>query len=498
MKKTICKIGITLMTIAFLWSCSKDDRAASTLNAEPTNSAPIIKAQYFEVPETLGETEEIGKVSASDSDVGDVLTFSIEENELFEITEAGSLSLKAGKALNFEAKPNYEVQVTVVDTKGKAAASTMTITVQDVAEADPEDRAAFLTTWQTDVDGETIYMGLNNKYNYNFIINWGDGNVEEFNLSNPTHIEHVYEITDQYTVAIIGDFPALKMSSLSPNAEENLVLNPATTEGFGLVGIKQWGDIQWQILRNAFYGAHLMEYNASDVPDLSQVTNMAGMFTGASSFNGDLSGWDVSSVTDMFFMFGGASTFNGDLSGWDTSSVINMRAMFQFADAFNGDISGWDVSSVTDMRFMFAHTDLFNGDLSDWDTSSVTNMAGMFTGASAFNGDLSGWDVSSVTDMFVMFAGASSFDQDLGGWNIGSVTEMSNMFDNSGMDSQTSITQTLQGWANFVDANQGPVGINLGLLGHEFCNPSDAKTAIDWLEGAAEWSINGEVYNICL
>ncbi len=52
---------------------------------------------------------------------------------------------------------------------------------------------------------------------------------------------------------------------------------------------------------------------------------MGGMFDGASSFDGDVSGWDVSSVIYMDEMFNGAA-FNGDVSGWDVSSVEIMGA----------------------------------------------------------------------------------------------------------------------------------------------------------------------------
>ena len=54
------------------------------------------------------------------------------------------------------------------------------------------------------------------------------------------------------------------------------------------------------------------------------------------------------------------------------SSVTSMNYMFGNS-SFNTDISGWDVSSVTDMYQMFYNNDDFEQDLSDWDTSSVTS-----------------------------------------------------------------------------------------------------------------------------
>ena len=43
---------------------------------------------------------------------------------------------------------------------------------------------------------------------------------------------------------------------------------------------------------------------------MSNVTNMEGMFNEASSFNQDISNWDVSKVTYMRQMFKKASSFN--------------------------------------------------------------------------------------------------------------------------------------------------------------------------------------------
>ncbi len=148
----------------------------------------------------------------------------------------------------------------------------------------------------------------------------------------------------------------------------------------------------------------------------TEITDMSSVFNSNTTFNGNISGWDVSSVTFMNGMFASATAFNGDISGWDVSKVGNMNSMFYTATAFNGDISGWDVSSVTNMGSMFYLANEFNGDISLWNVSSVTFMGGMFYTATAFNNDISGWDVSSVTNMGSMFFRASAFNQDLEDW----------------------------------------------------------------------------------
>ena len=48
--------------------------------------------------------------------------------------------------------------------------------------------------------------------------------------------------------------------------------------------------------------------------DVSNVTNMNGMFCEAKFFNQPLNNWNVSKVTDMEGVFGGATSFNQPLN----------------------------------------------------------------------------------------------------------------------------------------------------------------------------------------
>ena len=47
------------------------------------------------------------------------------------------------------------------------------------------------------------------------------------------------------------------------------------------------------------------------------------MFSNATSFNADISAWDVSSARDMSRMFSNATSFNRDLSGWCVTGIAS-------------------------------------------------------------------------------------------------------------------------------------------------------------------------------
>ena len=64
------------------------------------------------------------------------------------------------------------------------------------------------------------------------------------------------------------------------------------------------------------------DYLSLTVTCTSDVTDMSSMFAGATSFNQDISSWDVSDVTDMGSMFKDNTSFNQDLSGWCVPRII--------------------------------------------------------------------------------------------------------------------------------------------------------------------------------
>jgi surface protein len=263
----------------------------------------------------------------------------------------------------------------------------------------------FITTWKTDNRGTTGYNeikigtggGLIVPYNYK--VDWGDGST-----TNETgDAIHTYVVAGTYTVQINGDFPQIFFDGSGYDNDK-------------LLSIEQWGDISWLSMVQAFAECSNLVSNAIDVPDLRLVEGMRGMFAYATSFNGDLSAWDVSSVTNMYYMFEEATSFNSDLSGWDVSSVTNMGGMFAYTE-FNGDISAWDVSSVTNMSYMFEEATSFNGDLSAWDVSSVTSMSNMFNGVdlstTSYDALLIGWSALQLQNSVSFSAGNSQYSSEV-------------------------------------------------------------------------------------
>ncbi|WP_299366259.1 BspA family leucine-rich repeat surface protein [Winogradskyella sp.] len=337
----------------------------------------------------------------------------------------------------------------------------------------------FITSWVVS-DNESITIPTNSDYDYNYIIDWGDGTVETSLNGDATH---TYTTAGTYNVSITGEFPAIYFNSSNDNNRSKIQ------------HVVQWGSNPWLSMNGAFLDCTNIEVTASDAPDLSNVSDMGGMFRGCQSFTGqltDLSTWDVSSVEDMSRTFNSfPSVFNGNISNWNVSNVTTIEGLFSGAAVFNQPLENWNVSSVVNMRLAFSNTSVFNQPLNDWNVSSVTDMNVMFLLASAFDQPLNDWNVSNVTNMSNMFALATVFNQDLGSWDISSLDNASSMFSGTNLSTEN-YDDTLIGWAA-LDTDAGeteiPSNILFGARDSQYCLGEAARTI---LENVYNWQITDD------
>ncbi len=262
---------------------------------------------------------------------------------------------------------------------------------------------AFITTWVTDVNNETLTLPTQPDAS-NYTIDWGDGSATNTYTATQSP-SHTYNNIGEHTVSITGTFPHLKF-----------------VEQIKLKAVQQWGTQKWTSMANMFQSCALLNSFPSQAPDLSLCTNMYQMFYNT-PFNQPIGSWNVSQVTNMQQMFM-LTPFNQSIEDWDVSQVTNMYQMF-YGTPFNQPIGNWNVGNVSNMFQIFMQTP-FNQPIGDWDVSKITSMYQMFYGT-PFNQLISNWDVSHVTDMQQMFM-YTPFNQPIGDWDVSQVTNMYQMF----------------------------------------------------------------------
>ena len=237
------------------------------------------------------------------------------------------------------------------------------------------------------------------------------------------------------STATITDLPAGATIELriAPTYFERFMINNGADRN-RLIDISQWGSTVWSSMAEAFYGCAKLKISATDIPNLSIVTDMRSMFNGCTILNGPLNidNWNTQNIKSLTEVFRNASAFNQPIGNWNTGQVTSFNKMFNGASAFNQPIGNWDTQNATNMSEMFFGASAFNQIIGSWNTGNVTNMNGMLRGASAFNQPIGTWNTAAVLDMALLFRDAIAFNQPIGSWITQNVTAMNGMFQNAG------------------------------------------------------------------
>ncbi len=258
---------------------------------------------------------------------------------------------------------------------------------------------------------------------YNCLVDWGDSNSDTITVWNQAETTHTYASSGTYTITITGQITGWRFNnggdkSKITNISQWGVLKLGNDDGY-FYGCNNLTITATDLLNTTgmtnFSKFFISCSSITTIPNIDQwnvsnITTVRNMFLICSNFNSPLNGWDTSSMLDMTNLLNSAASWNQPtLNNWDVSNVTQMFGVFANTSTANPDISDWDVSSVVSFETMFVNNGGFNQDLSTWNTVSGEIFGRMFLNASSFNSDISSWNVSQMTIGTSFLEGATSF-----------------------------------------------------------------------------------------
>lgn len=275
----------------------------------------------------------------------------------------------------------------------------------------------FTSTWNTantstgSTDSKTIELPLILTGQYNFVVDWGDGNTETITTNSAVHI---YATAGTKTITISGLINGWRFNS---TGDKNKIHN-----------ISKWGCLQGAG-NGAFSGCINLKVSATDALNTEGITDFSFQFYGCIKLPTlDVSKWDVSKGTNFGYQFYANTDLTSlDVSNWDVSSGTNFRN--QFSNCYkliSLDISSWDVSKGTNFSSQFYLCKVLAAlDVSNWDVSKGDDFSNQFAECVQIaNLDVSNWDVGSGTNFSFQFFNCLSLTTlDVSDWDVSSGTD---------------------------------------------------------------------------
>ena len=180
----------------------------------------------------------------------------------------------------------------------------------------------FVSTWKTDNAGTSgstqITLPLEAGGTYDFGINWGDGTSSKITAYDQAEVTHTYPIAGTYTVKIDGVINGWRFNNGGDKAK--------------ITDISQWGDLLIGNSGSYFYGCSSLNVSATDVLDVSNVTNFYQAFRDCTNLDGlDISGFAIPELTTATLMIAGAhliANYSDVLINWAAQDTIKSNVVF--------------------------------------------------------------------------------------------------------------------------------------------------------------------------
>lgn len=252
---------------------------------------------------------------------------------------------------------------------------------------------------------------------YDFVVDWGDGTIDEITTWNQAETTHTYAVTNFYRIQITGKIVGFSFNNGGDKIK--------------MLRIDNWGPLELGPTGQNFLRCTNLTIIANDAPTLGPGASLASAFSVITNITGNINNWDVSNVQDFSFCFAGTQNFNKEVSAWNMSNATTIRGMFTACTAFNQPVNSWNTSNISGLGFeiVFNNCPSFNQPLNNWNVSQATSLKAVFNNT-AFNHPLTTWNVANVTDFTQLFS-ASSFNEDISSWDTSSAINMASMFQNS-------------------------------------------------------------------
>ena len=214
----------------------------------------------------------------------------------------------------------------------------------------PPSTGTFVSVWDTrNISGGStnefsVMLGLMSQGNYNFSVDWGDGNVETITSYN--NRTHAYAVPGIYEIRITGTIEGFRV----------------VKDDDKIISIKQWGDLR--LTRAGFSGTNFGLYFAGcNNLDLSQVTDVP----------------NFTNTTNFYSAFSYCTTLTtiNRINEWNIADIVSVQAMFQECTNLNIDISNWDATNITNASLFMFNTGLTPANLdaiyNGWGSQNVNN-----------------------------------------------------------------------------------------------------------------------------